>query len=68
VDVWNNILLTSALVGGEWSASRTGRFTPGEKAPKGREPGAGLDNMEKRKFLTLPRLELQPLSPPARSQ
>jgi hypothetical protein len=25
--------LTSALDGGEWSASRPGRFTPREKAP-----------------------------------
>jgi hypothetical protein len=27
--------LTSALVGGEWSASRPGRFTSGERAPIG---------------------------------
>jgi hypothetical protein len=25
--------LTSALVGGEWSASRPGRFTPGKELP-----------------------------------
>jgi hypothetical protein len=25
--------LTSAVDGGEWSASRPGRFTPGQKAP-----------------------------------
>jgi hypothetical protein len=25
--------LTSGLDGGEWSASRPGRFTPGERAP-----------------------------------
>jgi hypothetical protein len=31
-------------------------------------PRAGLDNVEKRKFLTLPGLELLPLSRPARSQ
>jgi hypothetical protein len=31
-------------------------------------PRAGLDDMEKRKFLTLPGLELWPLSHPARSQ
>jgi hypothetical protein len=29
-----NIFLTSALVGGEWSASRPCRFTPGERAPR----------------------------------
>jgi hypothetical protein len=27
------VFLTLALVGGEWSASRPGRVTPGEKAP-----------------------------------
>jgi hypothetical protein len=31
-------------------------------------PRAGLEDVEKRKFLTLPRLELQPLGRPARSQ
>jgi hypothetical protein len=31
-------------------------------------PRAGLDDMEKRKFLTLPGLELRPLGSPARSQ
>jgi hypothetical protein len=29
VDVKIHIFLTSALVGGEWSASRFGRFNPG---------------------------------------
>jgi hypothetical protein len=32
------------------------------------DPRAGLDDMEKRKFLTLPGLELRPLSRPVRSQ
>jgi hypothetical protein len=31
-------------------------------------PGAGLDNVVKRKFLTLPGLELRSLCRPARSQ
>jgi hypothetical protein len=31
-------------------------------------PRAGLDDLEKRKFLTLPGLEIRPLSCPARSQ
>jgi hypothetical protein len=31
-------------------------------------PRAGLDDVEKRKFLTLPVLELRPLGRPARSQ
>jgi hypothetical protein len=29
VDVYIHIFLTSVLVGGEWSTSRPGRFTPG---------------------------------------
>jgi hypothetical protein len=33
VNVQTHVFLTSALVGGEWSASRPGRFTPGEIAP-----------------------------------
>jgi hypothetical protein len=33
MDVQIHIFLTSALVGGEWSASRPGRFTFGEEAP-----------------------------------
>jgi hypothetical protein len=32
------------------------------------DPGAGLDDAERRKFLTLPGLELQPLGRPVRSQ
>jgi hypothetical protein len=32
------------------------------------DPRAGLDEMEKRKFLALPGLELRPLGRPARSQ
>jgi hypothetical protein len=67
------IFLTSALVGGEWSTSRPGRFTPGEIAPGTHwivglvDLRAGLDDLEKRKFLTLPGLELRPLGRPARS-
>jgi hypothetical protein len=66
VDVYSHILLTSALVGGEWSAPRPGRFTPGTHWIVGWVvPRAGLDNMEKRKFLTPPGLKLQPLGHPA---
>jgi hypothetical protein len=60
VDVEIHIFLTSALVGDEWSASHSGRFTAGERVPGTHWIGgwlnlrAGLDNMEKRKFLTLP--------------
>jgi hypothetical protein len=32
------------------------------------DPRTGLDDVEKRKFLTLPALELQPLCRPARRQ
>jgi hypothetical protein len=59
VDVQIHIFLTSTLVGGEWSASRPGRFfTPGRKAPCIHwiggwvGPRAGLDDVEKRTFLT----------------
>jgi hypothetical protein len=71
VDVQIHIFLTSALVGGEWLASRTGRFTPRERAPGTHclgglvDPKAGLGYVEKRKLLTLPGLELQPLGGPA---
>jgi hypothetical protein len=65
---------TSALVGGEWAASRLGRFTLEERAPGthwiGRwvGPRTSLDDVEKRKMLPLPGLELQPLSRPAHGQ
>jgi hypothetical protein len=58
VNVQIHVFLTLALVGGELSAARPGRFTPGERAPgthwKGGwvGPRAGLDDVEKRKFLT----------------
>jgi hypothetical protein len=58
----------------EWSASRPGRFTPGESVPVTKWIGgwvgrrAGLDDVEERKFLTLPGLELRPLGLPVRSQ
>jgi hypothetical protein len=56
--------LTSALAGGEWSASRPGRFIPEKRAPRTHciggwvGPRAGLHVVEKRKFLTLQGLEL----------
>jgi hypothetical protein len=74
MDIWTHVFLASVLVGGEWSASRLGRFTPGETAPGTHwiggwvDPRAGLDDVEKTKFLTLPGLELQPLGRLARSQ
>jgi hypothetical protein len=33
VDVEIHIFLTSALIGGEWSVSHPGRFTPGKDYP-----------------------------------
>jgi len=50
--------MTSALYGGEWSASHPGRFIPKERAPnihwiEGRMgPRAGMDAMVKRKIPT----------------
>jgi hypothetical protein len=63
------IFLTSALGGGELSASRPCRFTPGERTLGTHwiggyvGPRVGLDrldDMENRKFLTVPGLELRP--------
>jgi hypothetical protein len=54
VDVQFHIPLTSALAGDEWSASRTGRLTPGEKDPGTPSIGGsvgekfGLENIKKR--------------------
>jgi hypothetical protein len=53
VDIWTHVFLTSALVGGEWSASRPARFTPGERSSGTHwiggsvDPRAGLNDMEK---------------------
>jgi hypothetical protein len=68
VDVYIHIFLTSALVGGEWSASRPAALSPGKEPPVPIGQEAGLDDVEKRKFLTLPGLEPQTLGRPARSQ
>jgi hypothetical protein len=53
--------LTSALDGGEWSASHASRFTPRERAPRTHwigdwvDPRAGLDTVAKRKIPSPPR-------------
>jgi hypothetical protein len=53
VDVYIHFFLTSALAVGEWSASRSGRFTPGERGPRTYwigglvDPRAGLDIWKK---------------------
>jgi hypothetical protein len=70
----STFFLTSALDGGEWPASRPGRFIPGKRTPSIHwiggwvGPRTDLDDMEKRKILTLPGFELQPLGRPTRSQ
>jgi hypothetical protein len=58
-------LLTSALVGGEWSVSGASTHWIGCRA----DLRAGLDDMEKRRFFTLHGLELlSNLDSPVRSQ
>jgi hypothetical protein len=67
VDIKIHVFLTLALVGGELSASCPCRFTPGKRGPGTHwiggwvDPRAGLDGVEKFKFLTLQGLELRPL-------
>jgi hypothetical protein len=62
VDLKIHIFLTLALAGGEWSASHPGRFTPAERASGTHciggsvDPRAGMDGLEKRKFLHPPGL------------
>jgi hypothetical protein len=68
VEVYSTHSLTSALDGGEWSASSPGRFTPRERAPgthwiEGRVgPRAVLDGVVKRKIPS-PRRESNPRTP-----
>jgi hypothetical protein len=53
VDAYTHVFLTSALILSEWSASRPGRFTPGDRAPGTHliggwlGPRAGLKDMER---------------------
>jgi hypothetical protein len=67
VDEYFHVFLTSALVGEEWPGSLPGHFTPEEGASGIHwiggwvDPGAGLYDVEKRKFLVLPGLELRSL-------
>jgi hypothetical protein len=68
-----HILLILAVAAGEWSASHPGRFTPGTHwtghwTGGWVDPRAGLENMEKRKFLPLPGLEFRPFGRPPRSR
>jgi hypothetical protein len=65
--------ITSELAGGKWLVSRPGRFITGERAPGTHWIGgwvdlrAGLNDVEKRKYLILPGLELRSFGRPARS-
>jgi hypothetical protein len=43
VDVYTHVFLTSALVGGEWSASRPCRFIPGKGPPATHWIGGWVD-------------------------
>jgi hypothetical protein len=65
VEVYIHAELTSALVGGGWSASRRGRFTPSTHWVGGwMDPRIGVDNMEETTISPLPGLKLRPLSHP----
>jgi hypothetical protein len=74
VDVCIHVFFTSPLTGGEWSASLPGCFTLRQTAPGTHgiggwvSPRAGLDDLKKRKFFTLPGLEVKPLGHLPRSQ
>jgi hypothetical protein len=73
VNVKISVLLTSARVGGEWSALHPCRVNPGETTPGTHwiagwlDPRALLNNTENLKFLTLSGL-VRPLSRAARTK
>jgi hypothetical protein len=73
VDIQIHIFLTSALAGGEWSATRPCRFIPrGDSSRYTMDRRLGgtqsrSDDMEKRRFLTILEHELQSRSRPARN-
>jgi hypothetical protein len=60
--------LASALVTCEFSASRPGRFIPGERTTGTHWIEGLVGDMEKLKFLLPPGLELRRIGRPARSQ
>jgi hypothetical protein len=74
VDIYIHIFFASALAGVELLASCPDRFTSGERAPVTHwiggwvGPRTGLDDVERKKFLTLQELKLRPLGRSARSQ
>jgi hypothetical protein len=67
-DVQIHVFLTSVIIRGKWSASRPSRLTPGTYWTGGWVClRTGLDDVERRKILPLPELELRTLGRPARS-
>jgi hypothetical protein len=69
VDVEIHIFLPSVLARDEWSALRPLEGAPGTHwIGDWVDPRIGLDDVEKRKFFTLPGLKLRPLGRPARNQ
>lgn len=67
VDVQINVFLPSATPGGEWSALCALPSGKGPQYTMERNrvvPRIGLDTVDKRKLLTLSRLQLQPLCNP----
>jgi hypothetical protein len=72
-DVWGSrctdpVFLTSALLWGEWSASRPDRFTPWERTSGTHWIGGWMEKEKKGKIVSLPGLELRPPSRPVRNQ
>jgi hypothetical protein len=68
VDIKIHICLTSALGEGEWSASRPGRFTPGERLYRRLGGSQSRSGRREEKALAQLGLEHRPLGRPARSQ
>jgi hypothetical protein len=74
VDAYFHIFLNSTLAGGKWPASRPAALHPGKEPPGDHwiggccDPRDGMDNVEKKKFFTLPGLELRHFGCSARSQ
>jgi hypothetical protein len=66
-EIYIEVFLTSAIVGGQLLASSSGRFIPGEGDHNTHwiggwvDPRGGLDDVERRKFFTLSDIEHRPL-------
>jgi hypothetical protein len=60
--------MTSELFGGEWSASRPGRFIPGTLYRRMGGPQSRSGRRGEEKILAHTGLDLRPLGGPARSQ